>query len=393
MIVKWKNPFTDSPTGLDTTSGNNPGPYQYILQRRTGTTGTFAPVYTVTETYFHHLKQVQDTTFTDTNFDTQNSQYYYKVDFYANNAFVGSASPASSIFLSATPHDKRVDLSWSVHVPWSNILYYVLRQRNGGLTDGYDTVGTTTSTTFTDSNLTNKHTYCYKILSKGLYPDNRVNPQPPLSKYTMNFSQKLCVTPFDDAPPCQPVLSIWGDGTCSYNTLAWTNPNHTCGSDDVVKYYIYFSNFKDSTLVKVDSILNPNDTTYMPGSSSSIAGCYVIVAVDSVGNQSPLANEICTDNCPEYELPNIFTPNSDNTNDQFIPVKNRYIKSVEFTMYNRWGEIVFETEDPALKWDGKSKQMKVPVSDGTYYYICKVNELHYYGIKSRTLKGFVQILH
>jgi hypothetical protein len=62
-------------------------------------------------------------------------------------------------------------------------------------------------------------------------------------------------------------------------------------------------------------------------------------------------------------------------------------------MYNRWGQVVFETEDPALKWDGKSKQMKQPVTDGTYYYICKVFELHYYGIKERTLKGFVQVLH
>lgn len=390
MIVWWKNPFIDPATGLDTTS--NPGPYKYVLQRKTPT-GTYAPVYTVTETYFHWLKQVQDTTYTDVNFDTQSSQYVYKVDFYSNSNFIGSASSASSVFLSAAPHDKRVVLSWNVQVPWVNILYYVLRQRNGGLTDGYDTVGTTTNTTFTDSGLTNKHTYCYKILAKGLYPDNRVNPQPPLSKYTMNFSQKLCVAPFDDSAPCQPALSIWGDGTCSSNTLAWTNPNHSCGIDDVVKYYIYFSDFKDSALVKIDSILNPNDTSYYAGPSTSIAGCYVIVAVDSVGNQSPVANEVCTDNCPVYELPNIFTPNNDNVNDQYVPVKNRYIKSVEFTMYNRWGEIVFETTDPALKWDGKSKQMKVPVSDGTYYYICKVNEIHYYGIRSHTLKGFVQILH
>lgn len=390
MIVWWKNPFANSTTGLDTTT--NAGPYQYILQRKTTATGTYAPVYTVTETYFNQLKKLSDTTFTDVNFDTQSSQYYYKVDFYANSAFIGSASAASSVFLTATPHDKRVNLSWNVQVPWTNIKYYVLRQRNGGLTDGYDTVGTTVNTFFTDSGLTNKHQYCYKILSQGLFQDNRVNPMPPLSKYTMNFSEKVCSTPIDDSPPCQPALSIYGDGTCSYNTLAWTNPNHACHIDDVVKYYIYFSSFQDSALVKIDSILNPNDTSYSASPGNSIAGCYVIVAVDSVGNQSQLINEVCTDNCPEYELPNIFTPNSDNTNDQYIPVKNRYIKSVEFTMYNRWGEIVFETTDPALKWDGKSKQMKVPVSDGTYYYICKVNELHYYGIKSRTLKGFVQII-
>jgi gliding motility-associated-like protein len=177
------------------------------------------------------------------------------------------------------------------------------------------------------------------------------------------------------------------------NKLVWTNPNHTCGIDDVVKYYIYYASFRDSTLTLIDSLFGANDTTYTTDYSASIAGCYVIVAIDSVGNRSPLANEMCTDNCPEYELPNIFTPNGDNLNDLYIPVKNKFIKDVEFTLYNRWGQVIFETTDPALNWDGKSKQMKQPVSDGTYYYVCKVHELHYYGIKDKDLKGFIQVLH
>jgi len=381
MLVWWKNPFTNS-TGLDTSV--NPGPYKYILQKRPAGTTTYTPIYTVTETYFNHLKQLNDTTFTDSNFDTQTLQYFYKVDFYSNNNFIGSATTASSVFLKATPHDKSVVLTWNAQTPWANTKYYILKQRYGGPTDAYDIIDSTTTTTDTVKNLVNGYNYCFKIYSKGQYSN------PSIAKYIWNYSEKVCATPFDDVTPCQPVLSAGSDGTCSYNNLNWTNP---CGLSDIVKYYIYYSAFKDSTLIKIDSILDPNITSYTSGTSSSIAGCYVVVAVDSAGNQSPLANEVCTDNCPEYELPNIFTPNADNINDQYNPVKNRYIKSVEFTMYNRWGEIVFETADPALKWDGKSKQMKQPVSDGTYYYICKVNEIHYYGIKSRTLKGFVQVLH
>ncbi len=394
MHVWWKNPFTDV-TGLDTTLAGNEGPYKYILQRKTGLSGTFAPIYTVTEQHFNWLKQVADTTYTDVNFDTQTQQYYYKVEFYAKggSSFIGSATTASSIFLTAVPHDKSVNLSWTVNVPWTNVMYYILKQRNGGITDAYDIIDSTTSTSYVVKNLVNGYNYCFKVLSKGLYANAKVNPAPPLSKYTMNFSEKVCSTPFDDAAPCQPTLYVSDDGTCSFSTLIWTNPNKTCGINDVVKYYVYYTAFQDSALVKIDSLLNPNDTTYSSGTSNSIAGCFVIVAVDSAGNESPLTNQVCIDNCPEYELPNIFTPNGDNTNDQYIPVKNKHIKSVEFTMYNRWGEIVFESKDPGLKWDGRSKQMNKPVSDGTYYYICKVNELHYYGIKVRKLKGFVQVLH
>lgn len=394
IFVKWKNPFTDA-TGLDTTVAGNGGPYKYILQQKGGSTGAYVPVYTVTETYFAHLKKLQDTTFTSTNINTQALQFFYKVDFYADggNSFMGSATSASSIFLTATPHDKRVDLSWNVQVPWTNTMYYILKQRYGGISDAYDIIDSTTATSYTVEDLVNGYNYCFKILSKGLYANSKVNPGPPESPFTMNYSQKVCATPFDDSPPCQPALTVGSDETCSYNTLTWSNPNSVCGSNDVIKYYIYFTPFQDSVMIRIDSVLNVNDTTYTTAYLNSVAGCYVIVAVDSAGNQSPLANEVCTDNCPEYELPNIFTPNGDNLNDQYIPIKNRHIKNVEFTMYNRWGQIVFETEDPALKWDGKSKQMKQPVSDGTYYYICKVNELHYYGIKSRTLKGFVQVLH
>jgi gliding motility-associated-like protein len=396
--VWWNKPLASS-VNFDTTLF--PGPYKYILQRKQASNGTYTSIYTVTANNYAQLGQINnaiDTT-SDVGIDTRyNStspvdQYYYKVAFYNTDVtthqfkYIGTSSQASTIFLHAVPHDKKVILNWSVAVPWKNIVYYILQQRSGGATMGYDTVAITTSTRDTIRGLTNGQNYCFKILSKGEYGN------PVIQKYIWNFSEKVCATPIDDEPPCQPSLAVTGNCSSSSNKLVWTNPNHTCNISDVVKYVIYYTPFQDSTLNPIDSLMNPLDTSYTTDFSSSIAGCYVVVAVDSVGNRSPLNNEMCTDNCPEYELPNIFTPNGDNINDQYIPVKNKFIKDVEFTMYNRWGEIVFETSDPALKWDGKSSQMKQPVSDGTYFYICKVHELHYYGIKDRTLKGFVQVLH
>jgi len=385
MQVWWKNPFTDS-TGLDTTI--NPGPYTYIL-RQQANVGGYAQIYTVTEPFFAGLKKLADTTFTDGNLNTQNNTYHYKVEFYSAGNFIGVSNPASSVFLTATPHDKSVTLTWNPTVPWGNFKYYIFQQHFSTQANplAYDLIDSTTSTTYNVDSLVNGYRYCFKVLTKGQYSNARI------ARYILNFSQKVCATPFDDVTPCQPALTVSGDETCSINTLIWTNPNRVCNTNDVIKYYIYYSQFEDSAKVIIDSLLNPNDTTYTIGPLTSVAGCYIIVAVDSAGNRSPLTNEVCTDNCPEYELPNIFTPNTDGLNDQYIPVKNRHIKSVEFVMYNRWGQIVFETDDPALKWDGKSKQMKQPVSDGTYYYICTVNELHYYGIKTRKLKGFVQVLH
>lgn len=386
MQVWWKNPFIDS-TGIDTLI--NTGPYVYNLLRKSKFGGAYTQIYSISEQYFAGLKKLQDTTYTDAGLNTRDSIYYYKVDFYAAGQYMGTTNPASSVFLTAEPHDKSVVLNWTASVPWGNFKYYIFKQHYPTQANplAYDIIDSCTATTYTVTGLVNGYNYCFKVLTKGQYSNPRV------ARYILNFSEKVCSTPFDDSPPCQPSLSVSGNCASSFNTLTWTNPNNGCGINDVIKYYIYYTPRQDSTMALIDSILNPLDTSFTTDFSSSIAGCYVIVAVDSAGNQSPLANAICTDNCPEYELPNIFTPNGDNTNDMYIPIKNKYIKSVEFTMYNRWGEIVFETTDPALKWDGKSKQLKQPVTDGTYYYICKVNELHYYGIKSRKLKGFVQVLH
>jgi gliding motility-associated-like protein len=391
IFIKWHKPLTIG-VNFDTTLTGNTGPYYFALQRKqyAVSTGIFTPYTTIYTTSakpkFYQLSTLADTTFTDTLLDTQNKQYYYKVLFYADtNKYKGAGAPASSIFVKAAGHDKKVVLNWTSQTPWQDTLYYIFRQNYNN--NGYTFVGSTHHTTDTVKNLTNGYNYCFKIQSIGTY--NNVHILSPDS----NFSQKACAMPIDDSPPCQPALTIVGDCDAAVNKLTWPNPNRACNINDVVKYYIYYTPWQDSTLTKIDSVLSVNDTTYITNvNTQSIAGCYVVVAVDSAGNQSPLNNESCTDNCPEYELPNIFTPNGDNTNDSYVPVKNRFIRSVDFTLYNRWGEIVYENTDPKLGWDGKSKQMKQSVPDGVYFYTCTVNEIHYYGIKERKLKGFIQLI-
>jgi hypothetical protein len=55
------------------------------------------------------------------------------------------------------------------------------------------------------------------------------------------------------------------------------------------------------------------------------------------------------------ELPNVFTPNSDNDNDFFfIPVKG--IQDFVLTVLNQDNETVFRTTDPNFKWDGRDAQ-------------------------------------
>jgi gliding motility-associated-like protein len=54
---------------------------------------------------------------------------------------------------------------------------------------------------------------------------------------------------------------------------------------------------------------------------------------------------------PEVFIPNAFTPNGDNEND-ILKVRGSTIESLYFAVYDRWGEIIFETENQNNGWDG-----------------------------------------
>jgi gliding motility-associated-like protein len=54
---------------------------------------------------------------------------------------------------------------------------------------------------------------------------------------------------------------------------------------------------------------------------------------------------------PEIFIPNAFTPNGDDNNDRVF-VRGNTIREMTFRIYNRWGEKVFETNDPSIGWDG-----------------------------------------
>ncbi len=71
---------------------------------------------------------------------------------------------------------------------------------------------------------------------------------------------------------------------------------------------------------------------------------------------------------PEFRIwiPNAFTPNNDGNNDNFLPVMIG-VRNFNFSVYNRWGTQIFNTEDKNVGWDGTSKNDVCP--NGVYSYI------------------------
>ena len=78
-----------------------------------------------------------------------------------------------------------------------------------------------------------------------------------------------------------------------------------------------------------------------------------------------------------FYVPNTFTPNDDEKNQTFYPLLSQGMKRtyMEFYIYNRWGELVFESHDPSYGWDGTYGQYALDCPMGTYTWKLKLESL------------------
>lgn len=95
-----------------------------------------------------------------------------------------------------------------------------------------------------------------------------------------------------------------------------------------------------------------------------------------------------------YTLPNVFTPNGDGFNDVFEPIVTGIdlIVSAKTVVFNRWGNILHDTDDPLIQWDGKSKLTKMDCPPGTYFYICDITYQSQTGEEKLHLQGSITIV-
>lgn len=81
--------------------------------------------------------------------------------------------------------------------------------------------------------------------------------------------------------------------------------------------------------------------------------------------------------CPVF-VPTAFSPNGDGTNDEFTVRGACEYETFRLTIFNRWGEQVFQTDDPRQPWRGRSGQGSLPQGVYTYYLRYSWDEVDQY---------------
>ncbi len=70
---------------------------------------------------------------------------------------------------------------------------------------------------------------------------------------------------------------------------------------------------------------------------------------------------------PVFTIPNVFSPNGDGNNDTWNFFNLGFVETIELTILNRWGNVVFESTDPNPTWNGKLQNGN-DAAEGVYFY-------------------------
>jgi hypothetical protein len=443
IYVRWTKPFEIDRTQF-------PGPYQYEVYRGNG----FAGVANAIKVNSGMLAE-NDTVFTDAGMNTQDNVYNYRIVLYSNTSQdlttysrIDTSALASTVRIEAQAEVGQIGVTWTAFTPWSNLIltepneHDLFRMIGNDVKEEdmvlYQSVDPTTAgLSFLDTGLEDTKRYCYRVMTRGAYGN------PAIDEPLENFSQIVCAIPSDTIPPCTPSLAVEVmncetflasqscDVTNFSNTLKWIRPEGPCG-DDVKGYKIYRASEKDGEYVWLSGIgVNGivTDTFYIDNGVNNaglttMAYCYKISSVDRSNNESELSDAACNDNCPYYELPNVFTPNDLNScnatfgawrpSEYYLNsigedgVRHwkcgevekkcaRFVKAVNLKVYNRWGKEVYSYRSSGeqtiyIDWNGRAED-GTELAAGVYYYSAEVAfDVIDPAKKNQVVKGWVHLL-
>ena len=247
--------------------------------------------------------------------------------------------PKISSLPSSTVLEEAVRLTWSPpdtgDIPFNR--YLIEKNINSR---GWRDAGSTMDTTFTDTNASFIGGHSYRIL----YDDE-------------------CGNLADESPTTQPMILEQISARGRVVTYRWN------------KYETWLQGIRGYILERLDSAGNlAEEFPVLSGREWSIefgpndlTDKLIRVRAESL-DDTPLnsySNVLTTALKTEMYLPTAFTPDGDNLNDRFI-VKGPSVFNFKMEIYNRWGNLIFVTNDYLSGWDGLIGGEDAP--EGTYIY-------------------------
>jgi gliding motility-associated-like protein len=198
------------------------------------------------------------------------------------------------------------------------------------------------------------------------FPDNTVDASTKSFCYKIAFKDE-CGSTSELSPALCTINLAEGTG----NSLQWTNDS-PFGAGIIANFEI-ISFDEQTNAPTTEATKNGSETTYIPQLQNfQDEAKYRIKAISATGKES-FSNIYIIPLEVKLFLPDAFTPNQDNVNDNLeIKGSFRRIKDFEFEVFNRWGNPVFTSTDPTQSWDGKFAATLAPVDTYSYRIYAKL---------------------
>ena len=127
----------------------------------------------------------------------------------------------------------------------------------------------------------------------------------------------------------------------------------------VTQQLILDASYPRSTFIWQDGSSQPQFTV-------TREGVYSVSVTNSCGTSNDSVSVNYEDCACKFYVPQAFTPNNDGKNDLFMPKYQCVYSNYELRIFNRWGQAVFASKNPALGWDGAMGGKPQPA--GTYVW-------------------------
>jgi gliding motility-associated-like protein len=328
------------------------GSYVYKLYKSPGYAGPYKLLTQLTD---------QDTTFIDTKL-CDSTYYYYVEAVQATTNFVSKSNiefnhppyfvpkSATELIRASVINNSDVLVQWDTSgaMNVNRKIYLVDKMDPNGV---FRNIGNSLTNTFIDNNVdVQDKSYTYRVrmqdycgnVMQASNAGRTINLQASNVDYTVNLA-----------------WSSYGDwsNNIKYYLLEYFDPT-TANWIEIARNAITDTFYTDTKL-------RNTDRTY----------CYRVKAVEDIQliPDTSLSNEACVDLKPNITIPNAFSPNGDGLNDKFM-AQGIFIQNLtgniatdyQLRVYDRWGQVLYETHDLNDGWDGTYKGKLAEI--GVYVY-------------------------
>lgn len=200
------------------------------------------------------------------------------------------------------------------------------------------------------------------------YADNSLNnelsqginflPPSETATYYVVFKQDACISAIDS-------VNI---------TISQVSTQITANTDDANIPFNLVASSQSVNALSCEWFLNEELINYVDGQNYLIEteGEYVLKHVCVNSDGCTATDEISfnvSNDVFEIKIPNVFTPNDDGINDEFV-IESKGVSTLSGNIFNRWGNLVFSWEGVNTFWSGEENTSKAP--DGVYFYVINI---------------------